>query len=175
VVAWPFAPPLAPWAMGPPWALEANDSARTRATDPAYLDAYARAEHLGVIDSPAAMGWVLQPLAARERQEVAWVALLGTHGQLRRIREIARGTHDRVLVPIPFALRAALDASCKYLILAHNHPSGWAWPSEADEELTDAVSRAADDVGLLLLDHLVLGRGEIFSFREGKLWRINNS
>jgi DNA repair protein RadC len=138
----------------------------------AYAEARRRADAIGPIANPVAFGWMIEPVTSRERQEVAWATMLDTHGYLRRIREVARGQVDRVMVPIPFALRAAIDAASRYLILAHNHPSGYAWPSEADAELTSAMSRAAHEVDLVLLDHVVLGRGEVFSFREQKLWRI---
>jgi DNA repair protein RadC len=59
-----------------------------------------------------------------------------------------------------------------YAILAHNHPSGSAWPSEADARLTGEMGGAAARQGLELLDHVVLGRGEIFSFHLRQLLRI---
>jgi DNA repair protein RadC len=145
------------------------------AHDPgAYGEVQRRADVVGAIGSPAAFYWVISPLVAGEHQEVAHVTLLDLYGRFRRVREIGRGTHDQVEVPIPFALRAALDASCRYLILSHNHPTGLAWPSEADAELTEAVESAAYEVDLVLLDHVVLGRGQFFSFREGQLWTIRS-
>jgi DNA repair protein RadC len=162
------APCLHPQPFAPP-----RGRVRTYAQDAgAHAEVRRRAGELGAISGPAAFAWMIEPLLAGERQEVAHVTVLDIYGALRRVREVARGTYDQVEVPIPVALRAAVDASSRYLILSHNHPTGWAWPSEADAELTDEVERAAWEVDLVLLDHVVLGKNEFYSFREGQLWQV---
>lgn len=139
-----------------------------------YDEVEERARVLGAISNAADFAWAMAPVSTLERQEVAWAAMLDTYARLRRVREIARGTFDRVEVPIPFLIRAASDAACRYVLLAHNHPTGWAWPSEADADLTYAVEDATTAAGLVLLDHVVLGKGEFYSFREGRLWQIKS-
>ena len=52
------------------------------------------------------------------------------------------------------------------MILAHNHPSGVAEPSKADEFLTQALQRALQLVDVRVLDHLVVGHGGVVSFAE---------
>ena len=52
------------------------------------------------------------------------------------------------------------------MILAHNHPSGAAEPSRADESLTQTLKSALALVDVRVLDHLVVGRGEVVSFAE---------
>lgn len=142
--------------------------------DPAaYRNLVERAARIGAIAGPHAVYELLGPEAAREDQEVAWILMLDTHGFLRgEPQEIARGARDRVAVEIPDALRAAVIAGSRYIVLCHNHPSGHATPSDADGELTMALAQAADLCDLLVLDHVVLGMGEFFSFREGRLWTV---
>jgi DNA repair protein RadC len=52
------------------------------------------------------------------------------------------------------------------MIVAHNHPSGVAEPSAADKSLTEALYLALGMVGIKLLDHFVVGDGEVVSFAE---------
>jgi len=139
-----------------------------------YAEVRRRAEVLGPIGNAAAFYWLIEPLVAGARHEMAHVTMLDIYGNWRRTRQVGSGTIDAVDVPIPETLRAGIDSGCRYAILSHNHPSGWAWPSEADAELTEAVERACFEVDLVLLDHVVLGRGEFFSFREGQLWTIRS-
>jgi DNA repair protein RadC len=122
---------------------------------------------------------LLGPRAAKERVENAWVVLLDVHGTLRGTRRIARGSYDTVGFELSEALRPAQNAGVRYLVLAHNHPSGSAIPSDDrhgadnDARLTRDVESAANQSGLLLLDHVVLGVNEYYSFREGALFRID--
>jgi DNA repair protein RadC len=143
---------------------------RSSAAD-AVLEVESRGASAGQVPNVVCFAWIMAPLVARERQEVAWVMSLGSQGEFRRVTEIGRGTYDRVDVALPIALRAAIDAQARYLILAHNHPSGLAWPSDEDRELTIALDSAAAETGLVLLDHVVLGDGQAYSFREGQLWQ----
>jgi DNA repair protein RadC len=52
------------------------------------------------------------------------------------------------------------------VIFAHNHPSGVAEPSQADQILTETLKRALDLVDVKVLDHFVVGRGAATSFAE---------
>ncbi|RYD55748.1 MAG: hypothetical protein EOP60_05755 [Sphingomonadales bacterium] len=58
---------------------------------------------------------------------------------------------------------AALDAEA--VVMAHNHPSGDSTPSVADREATRMLARALDGLGIRLLDHLVVTRNGVSSFR----------
>lgn len=80
---------------------------------------------------------------------------------------MARGTLTKAVVHPREVVRAALRANAAGVILAHNHPSGVAEPSRADEALTEELRRVLDMVDVKLLDHfIVAGRAEPLSFRE---------
>ena len=63
-------------------------------------------------------------------------------------------------------VRRALAHNAAAVILAHNHPSGVSEPSRADEHLTQALKSALALVDVRVLDHLVVGRGDVTSFAE---------
>jgi len=52
-----------------------------------------------------------------------------------------------------------------YIIMAHNHPSGNVKPSDADIEMTKNFEELTDVMGIVLFDHLIIGRNGVFSFR----------
>ena len=128
-----------------------------------------------IIDRPVLSSWdaLLDYLAtalAHQTTERFRVLHLDRRNVLIADEEVARGTVDHVPVyPREVVKRAlALDASA--LILVHNHPSGDPTPSEADIAMTLAVRDAAEVLGLVLHDHLIVGKGEHLSFRsEGLL------
>jgi len=68
--------------------------------------------------------------------------------------------HPREIVKRALALNAAA------VVLAHNHPSGAAEPSRADELLTQTVRAALQLVDVRVLDHLIVGNGAVLSFAE---------
>lgn len=108
--------------------------------------------------------------AARQDQEQIYEVLLDVHGYCRRTVVVARGARDHVSVELADALRPPLVAGCRYFAIAHNHPTGDARPSDADGDLTLAVQEAANESGLFLLDHVILGLDQFFSFRERRLF-----
>ncbi|WP_374211825.1 JAB domain-containing protein [Erythrobacter fulvus] len=60
----------------------------------------------------------------------------------------------------------ALNLDARQILLAHNHPSGWAEPSEQDVRLTQSLCRQADELGLSIEDHLIVGAREVVSMKE---------
>jgi DNA repair protein RadC len=63
-------------------------------------------------------------------------------------------------------VRRALHHNAGAVVLAHNHPSGAAEPSRADEHLTQALKSALQLVDVRVLDHFVVGHGQVTSFAE---------
>jgi DNA repair protein RadC len=82
----------------------------------------------------------------------------------------AEGTVDHVPVYPREVVKRALELNASALILVHNHPSGDPTPSRADIDMTFAIRDAAEVLGLVLHDHLVIGKARELSFRsEGYL------
>jgi len=82
----------------------------------------------------------------------------------------AQGTVDHVPVYPREVVKRALELDASALILVHNHPSGDPTPSRSDIDMTYAIRDAAEVLGLVLHDHLVIGKARELSFRsEGYL------
>ena len=79
--------------------------------------------------------------------------------------EQARGTVDHVPVYPREILRRALELNASALILVHNHPSGDPTPSDSDITMTARIAAAADAVGIVIHDHLIIGKSRELSFR----------
>lgn len=74
------------------------------------------------------------------------------------------------LVDVRLVLRDALLTQSTGLILIHNHPSGTLKPSHADIAITEKVKKAAAQIDVKILDHIILTEDEFFSFAdEGRL------
>ena len=76
-----------------------------------------------------------------------------------------RGTVDQTAVYPREVVRRALDLNATAMILVHNHPSGDPTPSKADVEMTRQVVAAAEPLGIVVHDHVVIGRDAHASFR----------
>jgi len=98
--------------------------------------------------------------------EVFAVLYLDSQHRLIEWQELFRGTLAQTSVYPREVLRQALLLNAGAAILAHNHPSGHAEPSRADEALTTALVRALQMIDVRVLDHLVVGRGQVVSFAE---------
>ena len=69
----------------------------------------------------------------------------------------------------------ALRASAAAVVLVHNHPSGSAEPSVGDDETTHELAQACSLVGLMLLDHVIVGKETHYSYNDsGKLEQYRN-
>jgi DNA repair protein RadC len=77
-----------------------------------------------------------------------------------------QGTLTQTSVYPREVLKRALALNAGAVILAHNHPSGVAEPSRADEFLTSTLKNALALVDVRVLDHLVVGRGVVVSMAE---------
>ena len=80
--------------------------------------------------------------------------------------ELFRGTINGASVHPREVVRRALEHNAAALILAHNHPSGVAEPSQADIQITHRLRDALALVDIRVLDHMIVGDGEISSLAE---------
>jgi DNA repair protein RadC len=105
-------------------------------------------------------------LAARMRHldhERFCCLFLDNRHRVIAFEELFRGTIDGTSVYPREVVKEALRANAAAVILAHNHPSGVAEPSQADERITQRLKAALDLVDIRLLDHLVVGDGLVVS------------
>ena len=88
---------------------------------------------------------------------------LDNRHRILSFEEMFRGTIDGTSVYPREVVKEALRINAAAVILAHNHPSGVAEPSQADERITKRLKSALDLVDIRLLDHLIIGGGEATS------------
>lgn len=98
--------------------------------------------------------------------EVFCCLFLDTRHRVVRFAELFRGTIDGATVHPREVVRSALHCNAAAVIVAHNHPSGLAEPSRADEVLTRRLQAALALVDIRLLDHIVIGDGAAVSLSE---------
>ena len=107
---------------------------------------------------------------AHRETETFRVLYLDRKNVLIADEEQAKGTVDHVPVYPREVVKRALELNASALILVHNHPSGDPTPSGADLAMTAQIKDAADVLGLVLHDHLIIGKSRELSFKaEGYL------
>jgi len=119
-----------------------------------------------VFDNPTAVKQFAALAIGALGFEVFAVLFLDNQHRLLKHEEMFRGTLTHTSVYPREVVRRALELNSAAVIFAHNHPSGTAEPSRADEFLTQSLKAALQLVDVRVLDHLVVGRGEVVSFAE---------
>lgn len=126
----------------------------------------ARLHESPVFDAPAAVRHYLQLQIAARPYEVFAVLFLDSQQRLIAFEELFRGTLAQTSVYPREVVKRALALNAAAVVLAHNHPSGVAEPSRADEALTQALRSALALVDVRVLDHFVVTPGTVVSFAE---------
>jgi len=111
------------------------------------------------IRSPADTESFLQARIRHLGHEVFCCMYLDNRHRVLRFDEMFRGTIDGTGVYPREVVKEALFVNAAAVILAHNHPSGVAEPSQADERITRRIKLALELVDIRLLDHLIIGDG----------------
>ncbi|UAN17699.1 RadC family protein [Enterobacter asburiae] len=115
--------------------------------------------------SHAVRDWLRLQLAALER-EAFTVLWLDNQHRLIAHDTLFLGTINSITVHPREVVKSGLKNNAAAAVLAHNHPSGEAEPSQADRLMTERLKQALDLVDIRLLDHLVVGGMDIVSFAE---------
>ena len=94
------------------------------------------------------------------------VILLNTKNMVIETELISIGTINTSLVHVREVFRNAIKKNANSIILAHNHPSGDSTPSIEDEHLTKRLKDAGELIGIKVIDHVIIGKDNYFSFME---------
>lgn len=101
-----------------------------------------------------------------KRQEHLVAIYLDTQNRIIQQKTVFIGGVRRSIAEPREILHYACHLMATSLIVVHNHPSGETYPSRNDLDFTDKLKRSCDDLGICLLDHLIIGKGTYYSFRE---------
>ena len=118
------------------------------------------------ITSPGDGAQYLMGRLRNETHEKFLVMLLNTKNRVIKTEQIAEGSLTSAVVHPREVYAPAVVSHAACILVAHNHPSGDPWPSQEDRNLTQALEDAGNILGIPLLDHLVIGDGCYYSFKE---------
>jgi DNA repair protein RadC len=122
-----------------------------------------------LLDSPKATADYFTARLAGREHEVFTLIYLDNRHRLIACDDLFRGTIDGASVHPREVVKEALRHNAAAVILAHNHPSGVAEPSHADELITRRLREALALVDIRVLDHLIVAGGDTLSFAESGL------
>jgi DNA repair protein RadC len=109
----------------------------------------------------------LMPRFGSRRAEQFGVVLLDTKHRVMRTAIVATGTSNSAIVEPRDVFREAAVGGASAILAFHNHPSGDPHPSPEDVELTRRLVAAGVLMGIALVDHIILGELQYWSFSEG--------
>lgn len=109
--------------------------------------------------------FLLAQMSGLTSEQFACIWLDAQH-QVLDFEVLFTGTIDSAAVYPREVIKAALRVNAAAVILAHNHPSGVAEPSQADQLITQRLMKSFESIDVKLLDHMVVGKGIVISFAE---------
>ena len=118
------------------------------------------------ITSPGAAATYLMPKMRHETHEKFVVLLLNTKNRITKLQQISEGSLTSAVVHPREVFAPAVTNHAAAILVAHNHPSGDPYPSQQDKQLTESLNKAGEILGIPLLDHVVIGDGCYYSFKE---------
>ncbi len=110
------------------------------------------------ISSPACAEEYVQTMLSDSEHEIFAVLFLDNRHQVIDYQEMFRGTVDGTSVYPREVVKEALARNAAAVLLVHNHPSGIAEPSSADQAITRRLKSALDLVDIRVIDHLIVGQ-----------------
>jgi DNA repair protein RadC len=119
------------------------------------------------LSNPRDTALSLMTLLQDEPSEVFAILCVSTKHRVIAYHEVSRGTLDSVLVHPREVFKAALLANAAAIVATHVHPSGDPTPSPDDVAITRRLAAAGEILGVPLLDHIIIGDGRYYSFKEG--------
>ena len=125
-----------------------------------------RLQSRSALTSPQSVRDYLRLALAGRPHEVFLALFLDAQHRVIRAEELFRGTLTQTSVYPREVVKAALRANAAAVVFAHNHPSGVAQPSQADEMLTRQLREALSLVEVRVLDHFIVAGSETLSFAE---------
>lgn len=103
------------------------------------------------------------------RNEEFFVITLDARLNVIAAEKVGRGTPTEVVIMPRVVVREALSRNAVGVVIAHNHPSGAAFPSQEDLDVTRDIQSALDSVGIRLYDHVVISHNDVYSFQRHSL------
>lgn len=119
-----------------------------------------------IIDNSNGLKALLTPYFFSARNEMTFLVCLDAKLKLLGVRKISEGSPTATDISIRQILQAALSLNATIVVLAHNHPSGIALPSDEDLSATRYLADFLKRTGILLYDHAIWADDDMVSMRE---------
>jgi DNA repair protein RadC len=124
------------------------------------------------VASPRDVLLLTDHMRAYKREQIA-VVMLDTRHRLIATETVAVGTTNASRLAARDVFAPALQCGAVSVVVVHNHPSGDPAPSTADRNVTQALRTAGDIVGVVVMDHVIIGRTSYYSFAESENWHAD--
>ena len=108
-----------------------------------------------------------------EKQENLIVVLLDNKNCIIDSKIIFKGTINMSIAHPREIFRYAILSSAFCIIIVHNHPSGTSYPSQNDILFTSKIIETGKIVGIPVIDHIIIGNNNYYTFRDNKVVKIN--
>lgn len=118
------------------------------------------------LSSPQEVKDYLRLKIGGEEREYFYAVWLDAQNRVIEFEQVSAGTLTQAQVYPREIIKSALKHNAAAVFLAHNHPSGYAEPSRADENITSQLKKTLSLIDVKLLDHFVISNHEVVSFAE---------
>lgn len=112
---------------------------------------------------------IVAPHLANLPREIFKILLLTSRNRLIAEKTIFEGSLTESIVSPREIIKEAINLSAASIVLVHNHPSGNPSPSEEDKKVTRRLKQACEVVGVNVLDHIIVGQKDFYSFADSGL------
>ncbi len=116
-----------------------------------------------ILNSVDACGDYFLNLLSNQRNEVLYAACVDGKGKLISCKKVTEGSVNMAAISVRQVVEIAITHTASGIVLAHNHPSGVALPSVADQQVTRQLQEALRLIGVELLDHIIVADGDYVS------------
>ena len=119
-----------------------------------------------ILDSPEKIGEFILPKFFGERNERVLVVCMDNKCKVLSSAFVAEGSVNATEISVRRILEQAISSHATAVVLAHNHPNGFALPSTEDQESTQMIAHVLSVAGIQLVDHLVVAENDFVSMRS---------
>lgn len=127
-------------------------------------------ENLNYVGSSEKIYELFEPMLRNEEQENCLVVFLNVKSKVICHKRMFIGGLSSHLVHPRDIFREAVKNNAAAIVLIHNHPSGDPSPSLQDIETTKSICELGEELGIRVIDHIIIGKGSYYSLREKKLY-----
>ena len=122
-----------------------------------------------ILDTTERIGAFFLDQYVAQNREVIYLLCLDAKGRMLGCHTIGEGDVASAQLQLRSVVEIALRSNAVLAALAHNHPSGVAFPSQADRIATGQIKSALETIGVTLVDHIVVADDDYISFRHAGL------